>query len=442
VRIDNNPPFSITVTDTIQVLEEKVITISTNEYFGADRAYRAVATVSLSNDSVPSNNTLTTTFNRYSVPTNIITFTELNGNASNLPIVYNGWEYATGDLAQGPAGSGWNKAPLRTAALSRRLSNEDKISWLISPELHLTRNSSLSYDAALFGAIPSFGSSQYVEIRASADCGRSWPIIVSLIDNEAISDVATTYGVDLTPYAGRALRFAFRFVDGPTAGAPRTVSMLLDNIIFNADQSQDAAVSAIVFSRQDSCLRRNQILPFSVKVSNAGSDLINEVPISIDVRRYDGSLIQNFTATTGSIDVGGFEEVLMGSIQVDSTGPLGFSASVNLTNDRFASNNSLFTAKYFCNTIYNGTEALQTTEVRIYPNPNDGKFQINFGNQLVKNVNVIVMNPLGQTITTASSPEIAPNTSLPINLNNVAKGMYIVKIATSNGDIFRNVVVK
>jgi len=444
VRIDNNPPFTTIFPGPIPVLGEAVVTVSTNEFFGEDRSYRARAWVRLNGDSVPTNDTITTYFKRISTPTTSLSFSP-NISVTNIPTKYEGWAFATGDNAEKLAGSGWSIGSLRTQALSRAFSNEDKISWFVSPEIHLATNSSLGFDAALRGTVPRFPGSQYVEIRASSDCGRTWPILISTIGGFDLNPTSQPFGYDLSAYGGRALKFGFRCVDGPTAGSPNLVTLFLDNIVFTSDVRQDAAATSIILT--DSCFLPNRDIPIILRVTNAGTDPLENVPVSVDVLKYDGTVLQTFTGTTGILDpsttqTGVFEDVILGSYRIDSVGPIGFRGTVSLPDDRNPGNNTVIKSVYFCNTTLNGVNALAKNDVTLYPNPNDGKFVINFGNQTVNQVNVTAMNALGQIVAIVESNEIAPNTPLFIDLNKVAKGMYTVKITTSNGALYKNVVVK
>lgn len=66
------------------------------------------------------------------------------------------------------------------------------------------------------------------------------------------------------------------------------------------------------------------------------------------------------------------------------------------------------------------------SEFAIIPNPNSGDFRIVFGNDVKSISSVSILNLLGLTIYESQNPEI--NNELNVNIKNVDKGLYIVKV--------------
>jgi hypothetical protein len=88
------------------------------------------------------------------------------------------------------------------------------------------------------------------------------------------------------------------------------------------------------------------------------------------------------------------------------------------------------------------TAAEQDKEVSIYPNPNNGVFTISFANLDARQVDLRIINVIGNEIYHEVLNRSDIQSSKTIDLNNFAKGLYYVKIETENYSSVRRVVVK
>lgn len=90
------------------------------------------------------------------------------------------------------------------------------------------------------------------------------------------------------------------------------------------------------------------------------------------------------------------------------------------------------------------TKALeqQDKEVAIYPNPNNGVFTISFTNMEASQVELRIINVIGNEIYHEVLSRSDIQTSKTIDLTRLAKGLYYVKIEADGYSSVRRVVVK
>ena len=84
----------------------------------------------------------------------------------------------------------------------------------------------------------------------------------------------------------------------------------------------------------------------------------------------------------------------------------------------------------------------QEREVSIYPNPNNGIFTVSFDNSDARQVDIRIINVIGNEIYHEVIPGSEVHIAKTIDLNRFAKGLYYVKIETENYSSVRRVVVK
>ena len=86
-------------------------------------------------------------------------------------------------------------------------------------------------------------------------------------------------------------------------------------------------------------------------------------------------------------------------------------------------------------TIMNGTLAVGETAksdgIKLYPNPTTGIFSIGFGNIDLKKSQIQIFDLTGKAISSKNTQK--NNNALTVDISNVPKGNYILKIKTSDG---------
>ncbi len=107
---------------------------------------------------------------------------------------------------------------------------------------------------------------------------------------------------------------------------------------------------------------------------------------------------------------------------------------------------------YYVTAVYDGGESIPSNVVSIivtdinelvsnpvtlYPNPTDGKFKIEFANDIT--AEVVIMDITGKDVYSTTM-----NKSVDINVSSFQKGMYFVRIldATSNNVLIKKLIVR
>ena len=84
----------------------------------------------------------------------------------------------------------------------------------------------------------------------------------------------------------------------------------------------------------------------------------------------------------------------------------------------------------------------QDEDVAIYPNPSNGVFTISVSNLEAQEVELTILNVIGNEIYRETIKRTEPTISKTINLDRHAKGLYYVKLEADNYSAVRRVVIK
>jgi len=77
----------------------------------------------------------------------------------------------------------------------------------------------------------------------------------------------------------------------------------------------------------------------------------------------------------------------------------------------------------------------------IYPNPANGMFTVNYSLNTGSNIRISIMDELGQIVYDNTETKTYGNYTKQINLENVASGIYMLRLETANGSLVRKVVI-
>ena len=88
-----------------------------------------------------------------------------------------------------------------------------------------------------------------------------------------------------------------------------------------------------------------------------------------------------------------------------------------------------------CTTVGNQEYALLENNVHIFPNPASDQFTVLFTGEKQKDVQINIYNAVGSLVKSISSNDMTDN--VVIDMNNVAKGIYIVNIKTQEGSVIK-----
>jgi hypothetical protein len=83
-----------------------------------------------------------------------------------------------------------------------------------------------------------------------------------------------------------------------------------------------------------------------------------------------------------------------------------------------------------------------TIGLTVSPNPNDGEFQLSFNFATQDNLSISMINTLGQEVYLASYPDFAGQFSKTIAGDNLASGMYVLKIQHGNDVFVKKILVR
>jgi hypothetical protein len=78
----------------------------------------------------------------------------------------------------------------------------------------------------------------------------------------------------------------------------------------------------------------------------------------------------------------------------------------------------------------------------VYPNPSKDIFNISFVSEKVQNLEVKVLNMLGEVIYTEGLEQFVGEYTKQINLSSYTKGVYFLEIMTNNGVVNKKIVLQ
>jgi hypothetical protein len=79
---------------------------------------------------------------------------------------------------------------------------------------------------------------------------------------------------------------------------------------------------------------------------------------------------------------------------------------------------------------------------RVYPNPNKGQFTLEYYSTTIENVEINVLNNLGQKIYSDISEKVIGNYKKQIDISNMAGGIYLVHLKTPAGQAYRRILIE
>ncbi len=104
----------------------------------------------------------------------------------------------------------------------------------------------------------------------------------------------------------------------------------------------------------------------------------------------------------------------------------------------------------FCNTGFRIANKTKTTEeinlvadldaFKIYPNPSTGLFKVHFGTALTENIEVTIFDGIGRKINTQTFEK--GNQDFNVNLNDQAKGMYLIHFNQNGATYSKSIVIE
>jgi len=167
----------------------------------------------------------------------------------------------------------------------------------------------------------------------------------------------------------------------------------------------------------------NEITPWIITVT-VQQPVYN---VNFVVSNEDGNAVENAVVTFNgtALQAGSYTvaDVAPGTYNFSVSAPdyLDFSGQLTVTNQDVTQNVVL---------QYNSLGALSANQIKIYPNPSNGKVSIELGSQVA---NLVVINQSGQVVAQIENAQ-GFNT---LDLSNLAKGVYFVRFESNNNTIVK-----
>ena len=115
-----------------------------------------------------------------------------------------------------------------------------------------------------------------------------------------------------------------------------------------------------------------------------------------------------------------------------------YAVSVTVTNA--CGDTAVFTDT--ANVLIVGIDIPGLQDISLWPNPNNGQFQVEIGSAEGDNYEFVVFDMRGARVMEAESGEIFGNYTQSMDLGNAPAGMYILKISNSQGSISKKIILE
>ncbi|MDQ3047146.1 MAG: T9SS type A sorting domain-containing protein [Bacteroidota bacterium] len=86
-------------------------------------------------------------------------------------------------------------------------------------------------------------------------------------------------------------------------------------------------------------------------------------------------------------------------------------------------------------------ESISSAEINVYPNPTSGSFSISFSNVTISEVMISIVDIQGKEVFNSMENNVSGSFTKQINLENIAKGMYYIKLSTGSDITIRKLMV-
>ena len=106
--------------------------------------------------------------------------------------------------------------------------------------------------------------------------------------------------------------------------------------------------------------------------------------------------------------------------------------NVNITAANPNTNNLNFVATNNNIALANAEQELLSASLGILPNPNNGVFVLNFNATAANNAQIRIFDALGRLVLEQNAQFFEGSNKLPLQLNNVQEGVYLVQLKTNN----------
>ncbi|MFC5269183.1 T9SS type A sorting domain-containing protein [Adhaeribacter terreus] len=358
----NFPPLVLN-TGTLAPGATQEVTVATNFNMQAAGMYRFNARASVSGDGNTSNDSMKVAISRTQMPTFLlpqaVNFTSVNGNGSNLPILFPGWKEAGGANAQF-TGSTWSyRAGLGTAtnntAYFRMSNGSGSFNSIISPKVVPGASSVLRFKAAITDvnkttphATGIAGTNDSVKVMVSTNCGLSFTPLFSFSSTNATSltNMLSDFQAPLGQYAGQNIILGICAKNGSRVSGPM-YDFHIDDIFIGTPPPLDLAVTFFDSPLKTGCYSATEQV--SLTLRNNGSNSLNfaTTPAAVQVNVSGAtSATLAHTLNTGVLTPGATQQLTLPTLlNMLPVGTYDFTAFAKVTGDPDATNDTVYTTR-------------------------------------------------------------------------------------------------
>ncbi len=380
-QINNDPPVIEAFQGSVNSDQNFVYTFNQQAVLNQENNYRISTWVIWPKDEENSNDSVLDQGLKNVMPFGPISFEGFAGN--ELKNVLPGWNEATGNAANiGP--SDWTECDstqnhlfgFSTARVNIKGNGVNE--WVLTPPFKVGQASRMFYSIAVTGhddtLNATMGSDDEILVRLSSDCGATWTDLKTYNASSNLNKVLSQDFLILDSYINQEIIIGFQARSNGNDPEDYDFHIGLHESRFV--WPNDVGISE--FRLED---HPNLVMQagtgdyFYYTIKNFGSNSVGNIPV---IARIGNSTYQHVQYQ--NINQNMEEEIFGGGYWAYTNGPAWVPVNIYtmLTNDTINVNDTFSTYIQVLGVTGNSSFQLPA-ETKLYPNPSDGKFQIDFG---------------------------------------------------------------
>ncbi len=431
-QINNEPPVIEAFPNTINSDQNFSYLFNQQAVLNQNTDYRISAWVVWPLDEENSNDSILNQGLKNVMPFGPTTFEGFYGNI--ISDVLPGWNEGNGNNPnQGK--SDWTESDtaqtqfygFSTAKINIRGSGIND--WLMTPSFVVPQPSRMFYSVAVTGhgdALPStMGSNDFMKVRVSTDCGSSW------IDEKTF-DASSNLGNGLSEqilildnYVNQEIIVGFQANSGAASPENYDFHVALQEARFV--YPNDVGISDFNVGGGAPVMQAGtgDIIKYTIK--NYGSNSVGNIPVMAWIGNSNYQHIQY-----NPINQNNEVEITAGGYWAYSNGPSQVPVKIftMLSNDTLNQNDTLYASIQVLG-ITGNLQGIEERGAIIYPNPNSGNFQLDFGKDVFfQNLEIYDIN--GSSVFEHELVKDINGLSIDLRNLNLHSGLYLLRL-TGNG---------
>ena len=289
--------------------------------------------------------------------------------------------------------------------------------WLLTPSFKVTQPSRLYYSAAITDPNSTtngtMGSDDQIKVRVSNDCGNTWSDQSTFNASSGLNNQLAQNFVVLDSWVGSEVIIGFQALSG--SNDPEDYDFHIGFPEAQFVYPNDVGVSGWRLASGGTVMNAGTGDYVRLTIKNFGSNSVNTIPVLAEVGNSLYQYIHN-----PNLGPNNEQEVQVGGYWAYSNGPAQVPVKMYtlLSGDTINFNDTLFSFI----TVLGVTgldNGLGSDEISIYPNPNNGNFQVEFGAKAGFN-QFVLMDRTGKEI--FNQELVSDVNGMFINLNSIGIG--------------------